>query len=103
MKDKLIEKVNSGFEIVYRFTNTVDLVDVINTHVDPSSFPILPDCSFSLAEILNDRSGETGDSKIGFVNGTGRQRGFPKQKDAYVMAEFTFSFNLSSYHCPKAD
>ena len=52
---------------------------------------------------MNDRSGETGSDKIGFVNGTGRQRGFAKQNDAYVMAEMTLSFNLSTYRCPKAN
>ncbi len=103
VKYNVTEKVNVGFEVVYRFTGTDYLDDVSKTYVDPSIFPKLPDGSASLAELLNDRSGETGIDKIGFVNGTGRQRGFPKQKDSYVMAEITFSFNLSSYHCPKAD
>ncbi len=103
VKYNVNEKVNIGFEVVYRFTTTDYIDDVSTNYVDPSIFPKLPDGSASLAEILNDRSGETGSPKIGFVNGTGRQRGFPKQKDSYVMAELTFSFNLSSYHCPKAD
>ena len=103
VKYNINEKVNVGFEVVYRFTTTDYIDDVSTTYVDPSIFPKLPDGSASLAEILNDRSGETGNDKIGFVNGSGRQRGFPKQKDSYVMAELTFSFNLSSYHCPKAN
>jgi len=103
VKYSINEKVNVGFEVVYRFTTTDYLDDVSTTYVDPTIFPKLPDGSPSMAEIMNDRSGEFGGNKIGYVNGTGRQRGWPKQKDSYVMAELTFSFNLSSYHCPKAD
>lgn len=103
VKYNVNEKVNVGFEVVYRFTNTDYIDDVSTTYVDPSIFPKLPDGSPSLAEILNDRSNETGPDKIGFVNGTARQRGFAKQKDSYVMAEITMSFNLTSYRCPKAN
>ncbi len=103
VKYNVNEKVNIGFEIVHRFTTTDYLDDVSKTYVDPSIFPKLPDGSASLAELLNDRSGETGPDKIGFVNGTARQRGFSKQKDQYVMAEITLSFNLTSYRCPKAN
>jgi len=103
VKYNVNEKVNVGFEVVYRFTNTDYIDDVSTTYVDPSIFPKLPDGSPSLAEILNDRSNETGPDKIGFVNGTARQRGFAKQKDSYVMAEITLSFNLTSYRCPKAN
>lgn len=103
VKYNVNEKVNIGFEVVYRFTTTDYIDDVSTTYVDPSIFPKLPDGTASLAEILNDRSNETGTGKIGFVNGSGRQRGFPKQKDSYVMAELMFSFNLSSYRCPKAN
>jgi hypothetical protein len=103
VKYNVNEKVNVGFEVVYRFTNTDYIDDVSTTYVDPAIFPKLPDGSASLAEILNDRSNETGPDKIGFVNGTARQRGFAKQKDSYVMAEITLSFNLTSYRCPKAN
>jgi len=101
VKYNVTPKVNVGFEVVYRFTNTDYLDDVSTTYVDPSIFPKLPDGSASMAELLNDRSGETGADKIGFINGAGRQRGFAKQKDSYVMAEIMLSFNLSSYRCPK--
>lgn len=100
VKYNLTEKMNVGFEIVHRFTNTDYLDDVSSTYVDPAIFPKLPDGSASTAELLNDRSYETGEL-IGFVNGTARSRGYPKQKDQYVMAELTISFNLSSYRCPK--
>jgi hypothetical protein len=103
VKYNINEKVNIGFEVVYRFTTTDYLDDVSNKYPNPADFPKNPDGSLTLAELLSDRSGETGLDKIGFVNGTARQRGFPKQKDQYVMAEITLSFNLSSYRCPKAD
>lgn len=102
VKYNLNERMNIGFEIVHRFTNTDYLDDVSSTFVDPSIFPKLPDGSSSTAQLLQDRSYETGEP-IGFVNGTARQRGYPKQKDQYVLAELTFSFNLTSYRCPKAD
>jgi hypothetical protein len=94
-------RVNLGFEVVHRFTNTDYLDDVSTTYVDPAIFPTLPDGSPSMAAIMSDRSGEKG-NPIGFVNGVARQRGFPKQKDQYIMAEFTVSFNLTSYRCPSA-
>ncbi len=102
VKYNLTERMNIGFEIVHRFTNTDYLDDVSKTFVDPSIFPRLPDGTPSIAELMQDRSYETGEP-IGFVNGTARQRGYPKQKDQYVMAELTLSFNLTSYRCPTAD
>jgi len=101
VKYNLTQNMNIGFEIVHRFTNTDYLDDVSSTYVDPSIFPKLPDGSASIAELLQDRSYETGEP-IGFVNGTARQRGYPNQKDQYVMAELTISFNLTSYRCPTA-
>ncbi|MEJ7736231.1 MAG: DUF6089 family protein [Chitinophagaceae bacterium] len=101
IKYNLTQSMNIGFEIVHRFTNTDYLDDVSSTFVNPAVFPKLPDGSPSIAELLQDRSYETGEP-IGFVNGTARQRGYPKQKDQYVMAELTLSFNLTSYRCPSA-
>jgi Domain of unknown function (DUF6089) len=107
VKYNINEKVNIGFEVVYRFTNTDYLDDVSGKYPDPAIYGRIPDGSPlglpTINEIMSDRSNETGPDKIGFVNGTARQRGFPKQKDAYVMAEIMLSFNLSSYRCPKAD
>lgn len=102
VKYNLTDRVNLGFEIVHRFTNTDYLDDVSTSYVDPAIFPKLPDGSASLAELMQDRSNETGEL-IGFVNGTARQRGYPKQKDQYIMAEVTISFNLTSYRCPTAN
>jgi hypothetical protein len=92
------DRTNIGFEIVYRFTTTDYIDDVSKTYVGADKFPPLPDGSPSLAYLLQDRSYETGD----VIGIEGRQRGYPKQKDAYVMAMITVSFNLTSYRCPTA-
>ncbi|MBC8033434.1 MAG: outer membrane beta-barrel protein [Chitinophagaceae bacterium] len=99
VKYALTDRFNVGFEVVHRFTGTDYLDDVSKTFVNPSIYPILPDDTKPIAAIMSDRSNETGEP-IGFVNGVERQRGYPKQKDQYVMAELTLSFNLTSYRCP---
>ena len=92
------DRMNIGFEIVHRFTNTDYLDDVSQTYVGADKFPPLPDGNPSLGFLLQDRSYETGD----VIGIEGRQRGYPKQKDQYIMAEITVSFNLTSYRCPTA-
>jgi len=98
LKYSLNENVNVGFEILYRFTNTDYLDDVSKTYVDPAVFPSNPDGSPSNGYLLSDRSYEVGEP-IGIP---GRQRGNSKQKDQFVTAMFTISFNLQSYRCPTA-
>jgi hypothetical protein len=93
------DRMNIGFEIVHRFTNTDYLDDVSSTFAPDAFSPTLPDGSPSTWFLLQDRSYETGDA-IGIK---GRQRGYPKQKDQYIMAEITVSFNLTSYRCPTAN
>lgn len=90
------ERINIGFEILHRFTNTDYLDDVSKTYVDPSVFPPNPDGSTSNALLLSDRSYELG-TPIGIP---GRQRGNSKQKDQFVTAMFHITFNLQSYKCP---
>lgn len=98
VKYSVNERVNLGFEVVYRFTNTDYIDDVSKTYV-PDAFPqTLPDGTATVWYQMQDRSYETGDP-IGIK---GRQRGFQNQKDQYVMAELTLSFNLTSYKCPTA-
>lgn len=97
-KYSLNERINLGFEVVYRFTNTDYLDDVSKTYVNPSDFPLNPDGSLSTTYLLSDRSYETGD-RIGIK---GRQRGNSQNKDAFVTALFYVSFNLQSYKCPSA-
>lgn len=99
VKYALNSRMNIGFEIVHRFSMTDYLDDVSKTYVGADKFPPLPDGSPSVAQLLQDRSYETGD----IIGVEGRQRGFSKQKDQYVMAEITFSFNLTSYRCPTAN
>ena len=93
------ERINIGFEIIHRVTNTDYLDDVSTTYVDPSIFPPLPDGSPSPAYLLHDRSYELGEP-IGIP---GRQRGNSKQKDQFATALLYITFNLQSYRCPTAD
>jgi hypothetical protein len=92
------EKVNIGFEVLHRFTNTDYLDDISKTYVDPAVFPLNPDVSISNAQLLSDRSYELGEP-IGIPN---RQRGNSKQKDQFVTAMIHLTFNLQSYKCPTA-
>jgi hypothetical protein len=91
--------MNIGIEIAHRFTTTDYLDDVSKTYVGSDKFPSLPDGQPSVAQLMQDRSYETGE----IIGIEGRQRGVPKQKDQYLIAELTFSFNLTSYRCPTAD
>lgn len=98
VKYALTDRMNIGLEIVHRFTNTDYLDDVSKTYVDVERFAKMPDNSYSQAALLSDRSYELGDR----IGTEGRQRGFAKQKDQYIFAEVTLSFNLTSYRCPTA-
>lgn len=99
VKYALNSRINLGFEIVHRFTNTDYLDDVSGVYVDQSSFPPNPDGTPNPAYLLSDRSYETGD-RIGVK---GRQRGNNQNKDQFVTAMFYISFNLQSYNCPTAN
>ena len=99
VKYSINERINIGFEILHRFTNTDYLDDVSTTYVDPSVFPANPDGSPSAAFLLYDRSYELGEP-IGITN---RERGNSKQKDQFVTAMFYLTFNLQSYKCPTAN
>jgi hypothetical protein len=99
VKYALNSRMNIGFEAGYRFTMTDYLDDVSKTYVGSDKFPPLPDGNPSVAQLLQDRSYETGD----VIGVEGRQRGFSKQKDHFLIAEVTLSFNLTSYRCPTAN
>ncbi len=99
IKYALNERINIGFEVLHRLTNTDYLDDVSKTYINPALFPTNPDGSPSNAALLHDRSYELGEP-IGIP---GRQRGNSKQKDQFVTAMFTISFNLQSYKCPTAN
>ena len=96
VKYALNERINVGFEVVHRFTNTDYLDDVSTTYADPAIFPPNPDGSPSAAFLLQDRSYETGTP----IGSKGVQRGNSKQKDQFATAVFFISFNLQSYKCP---
>lgn len=99
LKYSLNERINIGFEVLHRITNTDYLDDVSTTYVDPSIFAPLPNGDPSPAQLLHDRSYELGEP-IGIP---GRQRGNSRQKDQFVTAIFYVTFNLQSYKCPTAD
>lgn len=96
VKYSLNDRVNIGFEVLHRFTNTDYLDDVSKTYVDPAAFPLNPDGSQSVAYLMSDRSYELG-PRVGIP---GRQRGNSRQKDQFVTAMLHVSFNLQSYRCP---
>ncbi|MFZ9387695.1 MAG: DUF6089 family protein [Chitinophagaceae bacterium] len=98
VKYALNDRINIGFEVLHRFTNTDYLDDVSTVYPDASAFPPNPDGSPSDGFLLYDRSYELG-NPIGIK---GRQRGNSKQKDQFVTAMFHVSFNLQSYKCPTA-
>lgn len=93
------DRMNVGVEIAHRFTNTDYLDDVSKTYVGADKFPPGSEGQPSIAALMQDRSYETGE----IIGTEGRQRGFANQKDQYIIAELTFSFNLTSYRCPTAD
>lgn len=98
VKYNVNDRFNVGLEIVHRFTSTDYLDDVSKTYA-PDAFPqTLPDGTPTNWFLLQDRSYETGD----IIGVKGRQRGFENQRDQYVMALFTLSYNLTSYRCPTA-
>lgn len=87
--------VNVFAEVGYRFTTT-DYLDDVSTTYAPDAFVPLPNGQPSPAMLLSDRSYELGEP----IGVKGRQRGNSSQKDAYVLAQFGVSFNISSYRCP---
>jgi hypothetical protein len=99
VKYAINERINMGFEIVHRFTNTDYLDDVSKTYADAAAFPPNVDGSPSVAFLLQDRSYETGTP----IGGKDQQRGNSQNKDQFATAVFYISFNLQSYKCPSAN
>jgi hypothetical protein len=95
IKYNLSEKINFSFELAHRFTGTDYLDDVSTTYIGASRFTPL-----SKAALLQDRSVEIDpDKPLGIE---GRQRGWSKQKDQYIIAEVGLTYNISTYRCPTA-
>lgn len=95
-KYNLSEKINFSFELGHRFTSTDYLDDVSTTYVGVNKF--LP---LSTAALLQDRSVEI--DPINPLGVEGRQRGWSKQRDQYIIAEIGITYNISSYRCPTAN
>lgn len=98
IKYNISEKINFTFEITQRFTNTDYLDDVSRTYIGSNNFPLLPNGQTSTASLLQDRSYEIDPANILGVEG--RQRGWSKQKDQYIIAEVGLSLNIGTYRCP---
>lgn len=96
LKYALTERLNISGEIGYRFTTTDYLDDVSTTYVGVDKFP---GGDKDVARRLQDRSYELVNPPIGVE---GRQRGFSKQKDHYMIVEVGLSLNLINYNCPTA-
>ena len=101
LKYSLTPKTNISFEVAHRFTFTDYLDDVSSTYAGINNFQSGPNGTKSIAQLLQDRSYEIDSHTVLGVEG--RQRGFSKQKDQYLIAEIGISFNLSSYRCPTAN
>lgn len=99
VKYSVSRQVNIGFEVLYRFTTTDYIDDVSKTYAPNAQPQYLPNGQPTLWYALEDRSNETGEP-IGIQ---GRQRGYSNQKDSYLTAQFTVSFNLFGYKCPSAN
>ena len=107
IKYNITQKINLSVEVCQRFTNTDYLDDVSTTYAgtgingDANSFPNdalgLP----TTAKLLQDRSYELDPNNL--LGREGRQRGWSKQKDQYIIAEIGLSFNISTYRCPTAN
>lgn len=92
IKYNIRDNVNLSFQIGQRLTLTDYIDDVSTTYIGANKFTSDP-----MAESLQDRSGEVVSVPIGVE---GRQRGWSKQKDQYIIAEIGISFNLKGYRCP---
>lgn len=96
LKFSLSEKINFTMEVTQRLTNTDYLDDVSTTYVGSTNFT-----TGSTAALLQDRSYEIDPANL--LGREGRQRGFSKQRDQYIIAEIGLSFNISTYRCPSAN
>lgn len=95
IKYNISEKINFSFEVVHRFTGTDYLDDVSTTYAGSANFTPL-----STAALLQDRSVEIDPANPLGVQG--RQRGWSKQRDQYIIAEVGITYNISTYKCPTA-
>ena len=111
IKYNISQKVNLAIEVCHRFTTTDYLDDVSTTYAGAgrglynetnNSFPLDALGQPTTAFLLQDRSYEI-DPAAKPLGIQGRQRGWSKQKDQYIIAEIGLSFNISTYRCPSAN
>jgi Domain of unknown function (DUF6089) len=95
IKYSINEKINFSFEIAHRFTTTDYLDDVSTTYAGAANFS-----PASKALLLQDRSIELDPATPLGIEG--RQRGWSKQRDQYIIAEVGLTYNISTYRCPSA-
>lgn len=93
IKYNINDRMNFSVEIAHRFTTTDYLDDVSTTYIGAGRFTPL-----SSAALLQDRSYELDPDNV--IGVEGRQRGWSKQRDQYIIAEIGLTYNLSSYKCP---
>ena len=108
IKYNISQKVNLSVEVCHRFTTTDYLDDVSTTYAGTglpgelhNSFPNDALGQPTVAKLMQDRSYEIDPNYI--LGREGRQRGWSKQKDQYIIAEIGLSFNISTYRCPTAN
>ena len=107
IKYNISEKLNFFMEVTHRFTTTDYLDDVSTTYAgagingDKNSFPNNPNGTASIAKLLQDRSYEIDPNNL--LGREGRQRGWSKQKDQYIIAELGLSLNIGVTRCPSTD
>ncbi len=98
-KYNINQKLNFFIEVSHRFTTTDYLDDVSKTYAGAAAFPLGAGGTPTLANLLQDRSGELGE----IVGVQGKQRGWSKQRDQFLFAQVGVSFNFIKYNCPTAD
>jgi len=96
IKYNISEKLNLSLEVAHRYTFTDYIDDVSTTFVGIDKFPASG--NGPTAALLQDRSYEINPSNI--IGLEGRQRGWSKQKDQYMIIEFGLSYTFGSYKCP---
>ncbi len=92
IKYNISSSANLSFQLGQRLTFTDYIDDVSTTYVGADKFG-----GDATATALQDRSPEVMPAAIGVE---GRQRGWSKQKDQYIIAEIGISFNIKGYRCP---
>ena len=99
IKYNVTPNFNISAELSHRYTFTDYLDDVSTTYIGATRFSTTG--NGPTAQLLQDRSYEIDPHNL--IGVEGRQRGFSKQKDQYIIFEIGLSFNITSYRCPTAN